>query len=1110
MGCKYAIGVAVVAVTVLSLAPYALAQRLLGPGPLSLEVGKKPRDLVVADVDGDGAFDLAVANRQSQSVSVLLGDGLGSFSPAPGSPYLVGPTPRMLTDGSLPVGIATGDFDTDGNLDLAVLIYSLSYSEARVRILRGDGMGRFENEANGVFVGGSAPWSILAAELTGDGVIDLAVTDQSDGLVRIVAGDGSGGFFSVPALSVGGRPVYTAAADLSGDGRNELAVVRSGNGSVTLLRRDDTSGGYVPYQTISVGNGPVALAIADLDNDDVVDIAVVNRDDDTVTLLEGVGNGTFTTSRQDLPAGASPEGIAVADLDDDGESDLIIANRGAGSISVFRGAGSFRYTAAGEIAAGQAPRGLVLVDFDGDARPDLVFPDENANTVRLLTNDGQGSFVGARIVEVSEVASVHFGTTGCAVPAHLGDDPEADLVIGGPGVQGFPICDVEVFRGDGEGAFTGFGDGERGKLCQAVNGSVADFDGDGRTDLLDWDVDPAGHDRVKVLFTGPAGLVQDQDSVVFELDQAVCGSRRWTQCVLGGDFDGDGTVDLLVSGSGDRSDGVIHHCLEVLLGRGGRSGYNPTGWVKSFPSPGNYGWRRWGTVVADFNGDGADDFMESTNSEKGFYLADRVGGFDNYMNWPSNEPNHAATAGDVDGDGDVDLIFFAGGEGVADAPVTKAGVVLMLGDGQGNFSPGESLLNDEFVLSAAVGDLNDDDFPDIVAALGSGPVFLYPGDESGAFTRRLLVTSRKSPTSLDTGDLDGDGLPDLTVAAAHARRVEVLFNQLRHRADVNGSNRIDGFDVNTIGRLCGKTSGELGYRSNADVNLDGIVDGTDLAHVADRFGELDTIASPLRPEVIEVQDMAAHTVTLQAAAALPGAGRVGVDMVVNETQGVAGASFCVTFDPAVLRYVGFDPGAYLLASTGQQAINVKETPPGRLVIVATILPGNAAEVVGTGPERLAELIFEARSEDQTRLEFEGVDGELPRLVNRAGNVVPGVRFEGAAVTVDSSAGSSSDGLLRVTPPTIVFGEAKVGTTKPAKLKLANVGGAPLTVHAVDVLGERSPFASFFTAAFSLDPLGFVELTVTFRPAAAIEYSGTLHIESDGGAVQVQLRGSGRI
>ena len=71
-----------------------------------------------------------------------------------------------------------------------------------------------------------------------------------------------------------------------------------------------------------------------------------------------------------------------------------------------------------------------------------------------------------------------------------------------------------------------------------------------------------------------------------------------------------------------------------------------------------------------------------------------------------------------------------------------------------------------------------------------------------------------------------------------ASQAKILFNQLADRADVNGSNRIDGFDISAIGRLRGITSTDPDYRRNGDVDLNGIIDGTDLTLPAMRFGEL--------------------------------------------------------------------------------------------------------------------------------------------------------------------------------------------------------------------------------------------------------------------------------
>ena len=161
-----------------SLLPAVLAVELFGPARVEVQVGIDPRSVVVADLDGDGILDLAVANRSSNSVSILLGDGLGGFSSAPD-----------IRVGSFPRSVAVGDFNADGTPDLAV---ANSVGSNSVSILLGDGLGGFSSTpAIGV---GSSPVSVAVGEFNADGAVDLAVANRDSDSVSILLGDGLGGF----------------------------------------------------------------------------------------------------------------------------------------------------------------------------------------------------------------------------------------------------------------------------------------------------------------------------------------------------------------------------------------------------------------------------------------------------------------------------------------------------------------------------------------------------------------------------------------------------------------------------------------------------------------------------------------------------------------------------------------------------------------------------------------------------------------------------------------------------------------------------------------------------------------------------------------------------
>lgn len=150
---------------------------LLGNGDGTFAQGSSadPNGAYVAagDFNGDGKLDLAVTDELENTVTIFLGDGNGGFAIAPTSPIPVG---------NKPWGIIAGDFNDDGKLDLAVA----NYGDNTVTLLLGNGDGTFTPASGSPYEVGSGPSAIAAADFNGDGRLDLVVTNSTDGTVSIL------------------------------------------------------------------------------------------------------------------------------------------------------------------------------------------------------------------------------------------------------------------------------------------------------------------------------------------------------------------------------------------------------------------------------------------------------------------------------------------------------------------------------------------------------------------------------------------------------------------------------------------------------------------------------------------------------------------------------------------------------------------------------------------------------------------------------------------------------------------------------------------------------------------------------------------------------------
>jgi hypothetical protein len=344
-----------------------------GAGPLSVAVG---------DFNGDGRLDLAVANSifggRHDTVSILLGTGTGSFE-----------AKTDFSTGTSPRSDAVGDFNGDGNLDLAMV----NYDADTVSILLGTGAGSFGAKTDfGTGGTGSGPVSVAVGDFNGDGKLDLAVANYDADTVSILLGMGTGSFGAQTNFSTGSGPQSVAVADFNGDGNLDLAVPNCEDNTVSILLGTGT-GSFGAKTDFGTGTDsvPFSVAAGDFNSDGNLDLAVANRNVYTVSILLGTGTGSFG-AKSDFGTGADPFSVAVGDFNGDGNLDLAVANANAATVSILLGTGTGTFGAKTDFGTGGEPRSVAVGDFNGDGRLDLAVANGNANTVSILLNTGPIGF----------------------------------------------------------------------------------------------------------------------------------------------------------------------------------------------------------------------------------------------------------------------------------------------------------------------------------------------------------------------------------------------------------------------------------------------------------------------------------------------------------------------------------------------------------------------------------------------------------------------------------------------------------------------------------------------------------------------------------------------
>ena len=359
-------------------------QRSSGGSDTRIKVGTAPSAVELADFNHDGKLDAAVANSESNNVTILLGDGSGGFKPSAGSPFPAGNRPNDL---------AVGDVNNDGNLDLAFANHDTTY----LTVLIGDGKGGFKPASGSPFTVQSKPHphGVVIADFNSDGWADLATDDWQNNRVTVVFNDKKGGFLSPGiSFSVGKMPYQKLrAADLNKDGKADIVTTNFEGGNVSVLLADG-KGGFreAPGSPFDSNKQPFAIAIGDLNGDGNPDLVVghysghiTDTSGDRMTILLGTGDGTFRQAWSQLAPGKAPTRVAIGDVNGDKIADAVFANYGGNSVTVVLGSrNNFNTPTVWVTPVGKHPTGVAIGDLNGDGRGDIVTSNSDDNDISIL------------------------------------------------------------------------------------------------------------------------------------------------------------------------------------------------------------------------------------------------------------------------------------------------------------------------------------------------------------------------------------------------------------------------------------------------------------------------------------------------------------------------------------------------------------------------------------------------------------------------------------------------------------------------------------------------------------------------------------------------------
>jgi hypothetical protein len=852
---------------------------LLGQGsgtfqpPISSGAGLEPVAVAVGDFNRDGRPDVAAANYVTRNVSVLLGNGDGTLQPA--VHYAVG-----SADYAAPYSVAVGDFNRDGTPDLAVG----NYKTANVSVLIGNGDGTFQTAAEYGAGLGPRSVAVSDFNGDGIADLVVANTSSTPGnetpatylsLVSVLRGIGDGTFRPPIQYSTGSGPISVAVGDFNGDARADLVTANTGSADVSLLVATappsttvtlssapnpatygqavtltadvtpSTATGVVEFLdgTTVVGAAPLnasgraeidtlllpsgtrqlraiyagvpgvwqssrsaivnhvvepvsaaafepavhygvgtyapSVAAGEFNGDGIADLAVsridLDGEDHRVEVRLGNRDGTFQSAANYAIAAAA---LAVADFNGDGWSDLAAAG---GGVSVLLGNGDGTFQAPRTSAPGSFINNLAVGDFNEDGRPDVaVVVFHPSHVVSIWFGDGNGTFYA-----VAHYVTGEGSLTAIAV-GDLDGNGTADLVVSDSHSD-----HVSVLLGNGNGTFE---QPVSTSVFYPTSVAVGDLDADGNTDVV---VANGADDHVSVLLGRGDGTLQPATSHFVGLHPTF---------VVTADFDGDGKLDVAAA----RPSATI----SILLGAIGHNGK----WTLRAPHNYDIGFQAAELVVGDFNADGRADLAIAM----GQYLP---GGLTILLGTSARSTSTSLAAGpspsrygqsvtltaSVSPSNAAGEIMFLDGTTVLGVGTVNTSGRAQISTSQlpsgrhslrarytgvaGSWLPSESAVVDHVVHAAgstgfaaprhytagtepnsvAVGDFNSDGRADLaVANVGSHEVSVLLGNANGTFQAAVSYSAGSHPFAVAVGDFNGDSKPDLAVANIGSAAVSVL------------------------------------------------------------------------------------------------------------------------------------------------------------------------------------------------------------------------------------------------------------------------------------------------------------------------------------------------
>ncbi len=674
----------------------------------------------------------------------------------------------------LPAGMCAADLDGDGDIDLVTTHQANRYQGVEAGLIgihlnQGDGLIFDSRYLEGPFL--NSPGDIVALDSDLDGNLDLITPDGLGGYLHVLRGLGDGEFelgYTRVSFPFSG---YLRAGDMDLDGDLDLVATSSQSTDATAILLNTGDGSFELTHQYETGNNPFALDLGDLNGDGALDIVVSVYTSAEYAVLLNQGDGSMFPPTL-MPAGIEPRDIRLHDTDFDGDLDLLICDQLGGEVRIFANAGNGAFELTQRVGAGVEPYSMAIGDLDRDGFEDIVTLNRSytyeADYAAMLRSDRQGGYISDQRIGAGAYRDRGIGM-------NINNDGLHDLTL----IE-HSTPRLHLLSNTGQGDFVLATiiplEGEQAQV------QTTDLNGNGRDDLV---IKYEDQNTYSVIIN-PVSPSQDR----YTIDAFTTEPSE----IVFGDLDLDGHTDAVVN--------LPDQDLLQLLRNDGSGHFSNAGQIDISRHGGK-------VLLADLNADGDLDivtcggalYVHKNDGDMSFHYHNRF-----TYDWWATE--YGVIDYDRDGRDDVISVYR-----------NEARVGITRGKADGAMWPtiyiDTPVQPDEMAISDI--DLDGDDdlvltndyFSTMSIMRNEGPMTLTPA---------RVWPMAGNVSSLIVADATGNGMPDILTYNTGSSSFSLLRNQINQTpcaADITGDGLLDLFDINAFVTLF------LNNADDADFNADG-------------------------------------------------------------------------------------------------------------------------------------------------------------------------------------------------------------------------------------------------------------------------------------------------